>query len=38
LGSEDSEIILEKGIHAFTSFPAKKNADEIINWIKLRVS
>jgi len=34
LGSEESEITFEKGIHAFTTRPAKKNADGSMNCIK----
>jgi hypothetical protein len=34
LGSEESEIKFEKGIHALTTRPAKKNADRSMNWIK----
>jgi hypothetical protein len=34
LGTEESKIKFEKGIHALTTRPAKKNADGSMNRIK----
>jgi len=35
LGSEESEIKFEKGIHALATRPAKKNADGSMNLVPL---